>query len=136
MEGLWSGLAWEHRQELERLLPSQITLPTGRRARLEYGSGEPVLAVKLQELFGLSEGPRVLEGDLPVSLHLLSPARRPVQITQDLGGFWRGSYAEVRRELRGRYPRHPWPEDPAQALPTAGTSRAQARVSQGTAETS
>ncbi|MCT0219281.1 ATP-dependent helicase HrpB [Synechococcus sp. CS-1329] len=136
MEGLWSGLAWEHRQELERLLPSQITLPTGRRARLEYGSGEPVLAVKLQELFGLSEGPRVLEGDLPVSLHLLSPARRPVQITQDLCGFWRGSYAEVRRELRGRYPRHPWPEDPAQALPTAGTSRAQARVSQGTAETS
>ncbi|MCP9801670.1 ATP-dependent helicase HrpB [Synechococcus sp. RedBA-s] len=134
MEGLWSGLAWEHRQELERLLPSQITLPTGRRARLEYGSGEPVLAVKLQELFGLSEGPRVLDGDLPVSLHLLSPARRPVQITQDLGGFWRGSYAEVRRELRGRYPRHPWPEDPAQALPTAGTSRAQARSRKESAE--
>ncbi len=130
-EALWSGLAWERRQELERLLPSQIILPTGRRARLEYGSGEPVLAVKLQELFGLSEGPRVLEGELPVSLHLLSPARRPVQITQDLGGFWRGSYAQVRRELRGRYPRHPWPEDPAQAVPTASTSRAQTRSRQG-----
>ncbi len=134
-EGLWSGLPWEQRQELERLLPSQIVLPTGRRARLDYGSGEPVLAVKLQELFGLSEGPRVLEGVLPVSLHLLSPARRPVQITQDLGGFWRGSYAQVRRELRGRYPRHPWPEDPAQAVPTAATSRAQARNRQGSAGT-
>jgi ATP-dependent helicase HrpB len=130
-EGLWSGLPWEQRQELERLLPSQIILPTGRWARLEYGSGEPVLAVKLQELFGLSEGPSVLEGELPVSLHLLSPARRPVQITKDLGGFWRGSYAQVRRELRGRYPRHPWPEDPAQAVPTAATSRAQARGTQG-----
>ncbi len=130
-EGLWSGMAWGQRQELERLLPSQIILPTRRWARLEYGSGEPVLAVKLQELFGLSEGPRVLEGELPVSLHLLSPARRPVQITKDLGGFWRGSYAQVRRELRGRYPRHPWPEDPAQAVPTAATSRAQARRPQG-----
>lgn len=131
-EGLWNGLLWEHRQELERLLPSQIILPTGRRARLEYGSGGPVLAVKLQELFGLSEGPRVLEGELPVSLHLLSPARRPVQITQDLEGFWRGSYAQVRRELRGRYPRHPWPEDPAQAMPTA-TSRPKARSPQRSA---
>ncbi|MBC1264752.1 ATP-dependent helicase HrpB [Synechococcus sp. BSA11S] len=122
-EGLWSGLSWERRQELEHLLPTHVTLPTGRPARVDYASGEPVLAVKLQELFGISDGPRVIDGELPVSLHLLSPAGRPVQITQDLGGFWQGSYAQVRRELRGRYPKHPWPEDPAQAVATAATNR-------------
>ncbi len=122
-KALWTGQPWERHQELERLLPSELAIPSGRRARLDYAGGEPVLAVKLQELFGSRQGPTVLEGRLPVTLHLLSPAGRPVQITQDLGGFWQGSYAQVRAELRGRYPRHPWPEDPAAAEATALTRR-------------
>jgi len=122
-EALWGGIPWGLRAELERLLPQQVPIPTGRLARLDYGSGEPVLAVKLQELFGSHEGPTVLDGRLPVTVHLLSPAGRPVQITRDLAGFWRGSYGQVRLELRGRYPRHPWPEDPLSAAPTAFTKR-------------
>ncbi|MCP9849877.1 ATP-dependent helicase HrpB [Cyanobium sp. Morenito 9A2] len=122
-EALWSGLPWALRAELDQLFPEQVAIPTGRLARLEYSSGEPVLAVKLQELFGLREGPKVLGGQLPVSMQLLSPAGRPVQITRDLAGFWRGSYAQVRQELRGRYPKHPWPEDPLTATPTAFTNR-------------
>jgi ATP-dependent helicase HrpB len=77
-----------------------------------------VLAVKLQELFGCTASPTVLDGRVPVVLHLLSPAQRPVQVTRDLAGFWRSSYFDVRKELRGRYPRHPWPEDPLAAEPT------------------
>lgn len=122
-EVLWSGMPWSLRSELDRRLPEQVAIPTGRLARLDYSSGEPVLAVKLQELFGLKEGPRVLGGQLPVTVQLLSPAGRPVQITQDLAGFWQGSYAQVRQELRGRYPKHPWPEDPLNATPTAFTKR-------------
>ena len=82
-----------------------------------------MLAAKLQELFGAADTPTVLQGRLPVTVHLLSPAGRPAAITQDLAGFWRGAYQEVRRELRGRYPRHPWPEDPATATATALTNR-------------
>jgi ATP-dependent helicase HrpB len=78
----------------------------------------PVLAVRLQELFGLAETPRIANGAVPLTLHLLSPARRPVQVTRDLGGFWRSSYFDVRKELRGRYPKHEWPEDPLHAAPT------------------
>ncbi len=129
-EALWSGLVGSRRPELERLLPAELAVPSGRRARIDYSSGEPVLAVKLQELFGLRCGPSVLDGRLPVSLHLLSPAGRPVQITRDLEGFWRGGYGQVRRELRGRYPKHPWPEDPLTAQPTALTSRGLARHGQ------
>ena len=80
-----------------------------------------ILAVKLQEMFGSDDGPHVLNGRIPVTLELLSPAGRPLQRTRDLKGFWQGSYQEVRREMRGRYPKHPWPEDPRQALPTART---------------
>ncbi|HXG27726.1 MAG TPA: ATP-dependent helicase C-terminal domain-containing protein, partial [Nevskiales bacterium] len=79
----------------------------------------PVLAVKLQELFGLTQTPSVNDGRTAVSLHLLSPARRPIQVTQDLAGFWQRTYPEVRKELKGRYPKHPWPEDPRTATPTA-----------------
>ncbi|MEY2644924.1 MAG: ATP-dependent helicase HrpB [Cyanobacteriota bacterium] len=122
-EALWSGLAWSCRAELEQWLPQSATIPSGRRARLDYSSGEPVLAVKLQELFGATENPSVLQGRLPVTVHLLSPAGRPAAITRDLAGFWRGAYRDVRRELRGRYPRHPWPEDPASATATALTNR-------------
>ncbi|MFZ9148667.1 MAG: ATP-dependent helicase HrpB [Vulcanococcus sp.] len=127
-EALWSGLEWSQRQQLEELLPTNLPIPSGRQADLDYSSGVPVLAVKLQELFGAAETPCVLDGLLPVTVHLLSPAGRPAAITQDLAGFWAGAYQEVRRELRGRYPKHPWPDDPTQALPTALTKR---RLAQG-----
>jgi ATP-dependent helicase HrpB len=130
-EALWNGLPWDARRELEALLPEAIEIPSGRLARLDYSSGEPVLAVKLQELFGAANTPTVLGGRLPVTVQLLSPAGRPAAITQDLAGFWSGAYQEVRKELRGRYPRHPWPEDPANTPATALTNRAlQRRQSQ------
>jgi ATP-dependent helicase HrpB len=118
---LWGDLNWTQRQELEQLLPLRLPVPSGRQVPLDYSSGEPVLAVKLQEMFSCRESPRLLGGRLPVTLHLLNPAGRPAAITQDLEGFWAGSYREVRRELRGRYPKHPWPEDGATATPTAFT---------------
>jgi len=110
----------EHRQrrELDRLAPTHVTVPTGSRITVDYGEDPPVLAVRLQELFGLAETPAVNGGRTPLLLHLLSPARRPVAVTRDLAAFWRGSYADVRKELRGRYPRHPWPDDPLAAAPT------------------
>ena len=123
LEALWSGLPWSARQELDQLLPPSLAIPSGRQARLDYSSGAPVLAVKLQELFGAATTPTVLQGQLAVTVQLLSPAGRPAAITQDLAGFWAGGYREVRRELRGRYPRHPWPEDPTQAIATALTKR-------------
>ena len=111
------------RQQLERGAPESLAVPSGRSIRLEYRSdGEVVLAVKLQELFGLSETPTVGAGQ-PVTLSLLAPNRRPVQTTQDLRNFWEQTYPEVRREMRGRYPRHPWPEDPLAAPATARTKR-------------
>ena len=115
---------------LDRLAPTHLTVPTGSRIRLTYPRElltceklpalpePPVLAVKLQELFGQTEQPRVADGRVPVRLHLLSPAGRPLQITSDLAGFWRNAYPAVRAEMRGRYPRHPWPEDPLAAAPT------------------
>ena len=122
-EALWSGLPWECRLQLDQQLPPTLAIPSGRQARLDYSSGAPVLAVKLQELFGAACTPSVLDGRLPVTVQLLSPAGRPAAITQDLAGFWQGAYRDVRRELRGRYPRHPWPEDPATAPATALTKR-------------
>ena len=122
-QGLWGDLTWRQRQELERLLPRQITIPSGRQATVHYDDEEAVLAVKLQEMFGCDKGPCVLEGALPITLELLSPAGRPLQRTRDLSGFWGGSYREIRREMRGRYPKHPWPEDPLQAKATARTNQ-------------
>ena len=114
------------------LAPVRITVPSGMERRIEYTHGQPpVLAVKLQELFGAASTPTVLGDRLPVTVQLLSPAGRPAAITQDLAGFWSGAYQEVRKELRGRYPRHPWPEDPANTPATALTNRAlQRRQSQ------
>ena len=113
-------LGWEQRQLVEREAPSHLQVPSGSRIALAYTPGEaPVLAVRLQELFGLTQTPRVGGGRVPVMLHLLSPARRPVQITDDLGGFWQRTYPEVKRELMGRYPKHYWPEDPCAAQATA-----------------
>ncbi len=115
-------LSWTQRQELDRLAPTHLTVPTGSRIRLDYTKGDcPVLAVKLQEMFGCRETPRVADGRAPVVVHLLSPAGRPVQVTQDLARFWSTSYVEVRKELRGRYPKHPWPDDPLTAPPTRRT---------------
>ncbi|WP_424892733.1 ATP-dependent helicase HrpB [Streptomyces sp. XH2] len=103
---------------LEELAPERIQVPSGSRIRVDYGGGQPVLAVKLQELFGWQETPRLAGGRVPVLVHLLSPAGRPAAVTADLASFWRDGYRAVRAELRGRYPRHPWPEDPASAPPT------------------
>ncbi|HEU4700588.1 MAG TPA: ATP-dependent helicase HrpB, partial [Gemmatimonadales bacterium] len=116
---LLDRLGWQRRAALDALAPTHVTVPTGSRLPIDYADPDaPVLAVRLQELFGQRETPRVGGGRVPLTLHLLSPAHRPVQVTRDLEGFWRGSYAEVRKDLRGRYPRHHWPEDPLAAEPT------------------
>jgi ATP-dependent helicase HrpB len=116
---LSAALDWEVRRRLDTLAPEQVTVPTGNRRDVDYAGPEPTVSVKLQEMFGARTGPTVGDGRVPVLLHLLSPAGRPVQVTRDLARFWAGSYAAVRAELRGRYPRHPWPEDPLAAVPTA-----------------
>jgi ATP-dependent helicase HrpB len=118
-EALRAPLDYAQRQAVERLAPVALTVPSGMQRRIEYAAGEaPVLAVKLQELFGLADTPRVAEGRVPVLLHLLSPAGRPLQVTQDLKGFWERTYPEVKKEMKGRYPKHPWPDDPWSATPT------------------
>lgn len=107
-------LPWPQAARLDELVPERIGVPSGSRVRVEYDAcGErPVLAVRVQECFGWEETPRVVDGRVPVLLHLLSPARRPVAVTDDLRSFWAGPYQQVRREMRGRYPKHAWPEDP------------------------
>ena len=106
-------LTWRQRKELDRLAPERVRVPSGRELRLRYEpEGPPILAARVQQLFGLTETPRVAQGRVPVVVHLLAPSGRPVQVTQDLASFWRNTYPEVRRELRGRYPKHAWPEDP------------------------
>ncbi|MBE0596423.1 MAG: ATP-dependent helicase HrpB, partial [Desulfuromonadales bacterium] len=119
LEPLQQRLSWQQRRQLEELAPTHLEVPSGHRIPLDYEVAEPpVLAVKLQELFGLAETPRVAAGRVPVVLHLLSPARRPIQVTRDLGSFWHRTYPEVKKELKGRYPKHPWPDDPWSAEPT------------------
>jgi ATP-dependent helicase HrpB len=112
-------LPWDLRARLEREAPTHFEAPTGTMLAIDYEAEQgPTIAVRLQELFGLNTHPSIAGGAVPLVLELLSPAQRPVQVTRDLPGFWRGSYAAVRSDLRGRYPRHPWPEDPASAMPT------------------
>jgi HrpA-like RNA helicase len=114
--------------DLDRAAPERLAVPSGRRVRLEYrADGTVSAAVKLQELFGLAETPRIGPRREPVVFELLAPNGRPVQVTRDLRSFWERGYPEVRRELRGRYPRHPWPEDPWIAPPAAGPSRRRVR---------
>jgi ATP-dependent helicase HrpB len=120
LQGLCS---WDQLRKIEEEVPSYLTVPSGSRITLDYLSGGPVLAVKLQELFGLAETPCIAFGRVPVLLHLLSPARRPIQITSDLRSFWDKTYPEVKKELKGRYPKHPWPDDPWNALPTRATNK-------------
>ncbi|NUS37142.1 MAG: ATP-dependent helicase HrpB, partial [Pseudarthrobacter sp.] len=117
-------LPWPEAARLDELAPEWVEVPSGSRVRIDYpelsdDAAAPVAAVKLQELFGLAESPRLVEGRVPVLFHLLSPARRPLAVTDDLTSFWSGPYAQVRAEMRGRYPRHPWPEDPWSAPATA-----------------
>ncbi|MBR0695735.1 ATP-dependent helicase HrpB [Bradyrhizobium lablabi] len=118
-EALMSLLPWDLRARLDREAPTHFEAPTGTQLAIDYEAEQgPTIAVRLQELFGLNIHPSIARGAVPLVLELLSPAQRPVQVTRDLPGFWRGSYAAVRSDLRGRYPRHPWPEDPAGAMPT------------------
>jgi ATP-dependent helicase HrpB len=120
---LLAQLSWPQQQQLEQLLPTHITVPSGSRIRVDYAHSPPVLAVRLQELFGLADTPRIAQGKIAVLLHLLSPAQRPVQITQDLAGFWQSSYHDVKKDLKGRYPKHHWPDDPLQAQATSRAKR-------------
>ncbi len=118
-DALQSLLPWALRARLDREAPTHFEAPTGTQLAIDYEAQQgPTIAVRLQELFGLTSHPSIARGAIPLVLELLSPAHRPVQVTRDLPGFWRGSYAGVRSDLRGRYPRHPWPEDPASAMPT------------------
>jgi ATP-dependent helicase HrpB len=127
-EALKSPLDWSLRQRIDALAPTRITVPSGMERRIDYAfddsAGEigepvaPVLAVKLQELFGLADTPRIADGRVALTLHLLSPGGRPLQVTQDLRGFWERTYPEVRKEMKGRYPKHPWPDDPWTATAT------------------
>ncbi len=133
-DALLSLLSWEQQQQLAQQLPTHWQVASGSRIALQYSNNPnrpndhqeqpPVLAVKLQEMFGYEDQPAVLNGRLPLLIHLLSPARRPLQVTRDLPHFWRHTYAEVRKDMRGRYPKHPWPEDPLSAEATALTKRA------------
>jgi ATP-dependent helicase HrpB len=122
---LLAGLSWEKQQELDRLAPSHLQVPSGSRIRLRYRPGEsPVMPVRIQEVFGLQETPAVANSKIKVTLHLLSPAQRPIQVTSNLAAFWQNTYQEVKKELAGRYPKHFWPDDP---LTAKATSRAKPR---------
>jgi ATP-dependent helicase HrpB len=111
---------WEKQREVERLVPTHVEVPSGSRVAIDYANpDEPTLSVRLQEMFGLTETPRIAGGKVPLTIHLLSPARRPVQVTRDLASFWANGYKAVKSELKGRYPRHYWPDDPLVAEPTA-----------------
>jgi len=126
-EALYARLSSEQQHILERLAPRELVLPAGRHVQIDYLSDlAPAVSVRLQDAFGLVDNPAIADGALPLTMRLLSPAQRPVQITRDLPGFWRGSYAEVRKQMRGRYPKHDWPQDPSRtpvARPSSGAPR-------------
>ena len=118
---LRDALDWGRQRTLDRLAPAEFVTPLGRRIPIDYDGGTPAIAVRMQEMFGVTSHP--VAAGAPLRITLLSPARRPLQVTTDLPGFWAGAYAEVRKEMRGRYPRHPWPEDPTAADPTLRAKR-------------
>ncbi|QQD16984.1 ATP-dependent helicase HrpB [Spongiibacter nanhainus] len=120
---LLAQLSWEQQQALAANAPERLPVASGNSAKIDYSNVPPVLAVKLQEMFGVQSTPRVAEGKQPLLIHLLSPAGRPLQVTQDLAAFWRNGYDSVKKEMRGRYPKHPWPDDPLTAVATAKTKR-------------
>jgi len=116
-------LPWPAAARLDELAPERLTVPSGSHPRLDYSADTPVLAVKVQEVFGWTDAPRLADGRVPILLHLLSPARHPVAVTADLASFWRTGWPQVRADLRGRYPKHSWPEDPTTVTPHRGTAR-------------
>ena len=122
---IWAMLSYEQQQTVERIAPTHISVPTGSRIAVEYrqGAEAPVLRVRLQECFGLLDTPRIDDGRRPVLIELLSPGYKPVQLTSDLRSFWSNTYFEVRKELRRRYPKHSWPDDPIAAEAVRGIKR-------------
>jgi len=123
-DALRALLPYDQQRRLDELAPSHLEVPTGSRIRIDYlDESAPAVSVRLQEVFGLQESPKLGGGRVPITFKLLSPAQRPVQVTRDLAGFWRGSYADVRKDMRGRYPKHHWPENPLEAEPTRGVRR-------------
>jgi ATP-dependent helicase HrpB len=108
-------------RQLDNLAPLHWLAPTGTQVQIDYSAEIPVIAVKLQEVFGQRDTPRLADGRVPVLFHLLSPARRPIAISDDLARFWQVGYPEVKKDMKGRYPKHPWPEDPLAAAPTRYT---------------
>lgn len=123
-EALKSLLTWRQQQALDEFAPSHVVVPSGSRIAIDYESEDtPVLAVRLQEMFGLGDTPRIALGQVALKLHLLSPARRPVQVTQDLASFWANTYQDVKKDLKGRYPKHYWPDNPLEAEPARGVRR-------------
>ena len=113
-------LPWEQQRRLDSLAPTHVEVPSGSRVPIDYTNpAEPTLSVRLQEMFGLTDTPKIGGGKVPLTIHLLSPARRPVQVTRDLASFWKTGYRDVKAELKGRYRRHYWPDDPLVAEPTA-----------------
>ena len=120
-QALLNRLGWDKVTDFDALVPEKIEVPSGSHYKIDYSQNPPVLAVKLQEMFGYQGKPSICNGRTDLMLHLLSPARKPLQITQDLPHFWRSSYFEVRKEMRGRYPKHPWPENPLESEATRFT---------------
>ena len=121
---LKSLLTWDRQRDLEEAAPTHVSVPSGSRIPLDYTGGDvPVLAVRLQEMFGLAETPKLAHGRVPLVLHLLSPAHRPMQVTSDLASFWANTYRHVRADLKGKYPKHHWPDDPLEAEPTSRAKR-------------
>lgn len=127
-DALLSRLSWDQQQQLAKVVPTHIKVPSGSNVAIDYSQHPPVLAVRIQEIFGAPETPTILNGKQPLMMHLLSPARKPLQVTQDLANFWKNTYTEVRKEMKGRYPRHYWPEDPYVAEATSKTKKYMDRV--------
>jgi ATP-dependent helicase HrpB len=119
LEALRARIGYERQRKLVELAPTHVGLPTGTRTPIDYLSDNaPIASMRMQEVFGLAATPRIGGGAVPVTFELLSPARRPLQVTRDLASFWKNAYLEVRKDMRGRYPRHYWPENPLEAPPT------------------
>src|SRR5690606_5824146 len=124
VDALAAHLGADRRRRLDELAPARLVVPSGSSIRIDYRSeNAPLVAVRLQEIFGLVESPRIAGGRVPVTFALLSPAHRPVQVTRDLASFWRNAYQDVRKDLRGRYPKHDWPENPLEAVPSRGVRK-------------
>ena len=121
LPALLAMLSWDQTQTVDRLAPPAFHTPLGRKVPVDYPEDGPEIELRLQELFGVTEHPQA--AGVPIKITLLSPAQRPVQVTRDLPGFWAGSYADVRKDMKARYPKHPWPEEPTQADPTLRTKR-------------